>query len=188
MFCSICGAGIADDAQFCSACGKPVGPAKGNGQPANDSVPEEAANAKEPEGREVQRVQANTLGEKLSDKLASTIAGKNIETIRISLEDMVGMIREHYITGALDDKEKKEILKAALGGSAFSAYGSELKSKDGAFGLSSYNAGHMGGKMRIMHPGESSHVQINEYSTGRIYRYYAFTLGKIKKALKAELR
>ena len=179
MFCTNCGAKINNGAKFCGQCGQPL---------MKDSMQETVAifedNTKMME-QTPEQIKKNTLGDRITDKIASAISGGNVETIRISLEDMVELIQKHFLSSAITDRVRKDVLKAATGGSVLSPYSTPMSSVDSKYVLSSYSASHGGGRLDLLHPTDSSYIQIMDNINGKAYRYYAFTLGKAKKAIKA---
>ena len=126
MFCVACGAQLPDDAVFCVKCGKKMPGAGIEGmQPAsqdaaNTASAASAANtanavnvqnaAEEPEGK--MSVQKKKLGDGAMDKVRSMLnGGQKIETVRISMEDMLDLLNKHFIMPASTEKEYKGILK-----------------------------------------------------------------------------
>ena len=168
MFCVNCGAKIADGAKFCNNCGSPV----------SDVANEESIDTTKEDNSAPGAVKKNTLEDKIFDKLTG------LDTTRVSMEDMISLLKTAFLCTA-SEAELKKIEKAA-GGGLFGHGG--IESADGRYKIITYNAMSVGGKMDILHPGDSSWFILDDYKEGKRYQFNAFTLGKFKKAVKEAIK
>lgn len=175
MYCSKCGTELPEGGKYCPKCGTEV---HTNLKTKINNV----KTAKQISQEESSRIKKNTLDDKVTDFIASKIAGEKIETIRISMEDMVELLKEHFIAPASTDSEYKEIQKAVNG----SGWGGVkiMSSKDGNYELRVSIVMQLGGRMDILHPGDSNWCRVYDNTSGKIYQYSSFTWGKFKKAVE----
>lgn len=198
MFCDQCGAPLDEEAKFCPNCGAKVPSAVS----AAETVPvsEEPASAKTATeeqgnraesagetletvaGTEPKSIKKRNLDDRFMDAINSKLTGKQSETIRISLEDMIDLIKEHFISEASTPEEYKKIIKTAggshLGGTA------SLTTKDGHYEMRVNIAMQLGSTASLLHAKDSNWVKIFDYETGKNYHYGSLTWGKFKKAVK----
>ncbi len=187
MFCPKCGAQMADDDMFCMKCGAKVSGRESNVESVQTDVSTDAsADASADAGtyEDPKSVKEKKLGDGAIDAAASKLAGGKIETIRVSMEDMLEILNKHYIIPASTDKEYKEIQKT-VNGAAIGV--SHMRSKDNNYEMRVSIAMQIGGNMNILHPGDSNWIRVEEIPTGKIFQYSAFTWGKFKKAVKGEI-
>lgn len=189
MFCPKCGAQMADDDMFCMKCG-----AKTTGRGSNSETEQADVSTDTAIGADVstdtatyeepKAVKKKKFGDGAIDAVASKLAGEKIETVRVSMEDMLEILNKHYIIPASTDKEYKEIQKT-VNGAALGV--SHMKSKDNNYEMRVSVVMQLGGKMDLLHPGDSNWIRVQEIPTGKIYQYSSFTWGKFKKAVKEEI-
>ena len=187
MFCPKCGAQMADDDMFCMKCGAGISVRESDaGSVYMDTGVEGNTGAGTDEGtyEEPKSVQKKKLGDGAIDALSSKLAGGKIETVRVSMEDMLEILNKHYIIPASTDKEYKEIQKT-VNGAAIGV--SHMRSKDNNYEMRVKIAMQLGGNMDVLHPGDSNWIRVEEIPTGKIYQYSSFTWGKFKKAVKEEI-
>lgn len=171
MYCSICGKELPENTNFCTNCGTVV-----TANQKTDHITAEQALSITPT-----QVKKNTWDDKISDKIVGKIVGKKVETIRISMEDILELLKKHFIIPASTDKDYQEIQKTVNGGLIGVK---SLVSKDGAYTLSVSVAMQLCGRINLLHPSDSNWICFTELSTGKVYQYSAFTWGKFKKAVK----
>ena len=175
MYCSTCGKELLENTNFCTNCGTMA-----TANQSTDNI-SSSDNAEQVPIIAPTQIKKNTWDDKISDKIISKITGKKVETIRISMEDMLELLKKHFIVPASTDKDYQEIQKTINGGLMGSK---SLKSKDGTYVLSVSVAMQLCGHIDILHPSDSNLIYFIDTSTGKVYQYSSFTWGKFKKAVK----
>lgn len=175
MYCSTCGKELPENTNSCTNCGAVATVDQMTDKISSSDTVEQARNIAPTQAKK------NTWDDKISDKIVSKITGKNVETIRISMEDMLELLKKHFIIPASTEKDYQDIQKTVNGGLMGTK---SLTSKDGAYALSVSVAMQLGGRMNLLHPSDSNWICFIDISTGKVYQYSAFTWGKFKKAVK----
>lgn len=174
MFCTKCGNELREGAVFCEKCGNKVG------------IDTEPVNSTASDDFEPMEIQGRRTGDKVTDKIASSLCGQNIRTMRISMDDMLKLVKIHFIDKAETIEEKKKIVTACGGGSFLFGFGYHIVSKDGNYRIWSLNAPTRArSRINLLHPSDSSYVYLKDDIKGIAYAYFAFSIGKFKKAVKA---
>lgn len=175
MFCVQCGMELPNGAKFCVQCGTKV---ESNVEVVDKKVDLETATQvtnSEPVGMK------KKMGDGLLDTISSKLAGKKIETIRVSMEEMLELLKKHYISKATTDAEYKEIQKT-VNGAAMGV--KSLTSKDGNYKIVVQIVMQLRGTIDVLHPGDSNWIRLWDNTTGKVYQYSSLTWGKFKKAVK----
>lgn len=170
MFCEKCGAEISKNAKFCTNCGIKVN------QTANQETGIPDIHMAKPNYKK------RKWGDGIIDAIDSKISGRKMETIRISMEDMLELLKTQFIIPASTDAEYKEIQKAVNG--KIMGGISSLVSKDGRYEIAVSIAMQLAGRIDIFHPGDSNWIRVRDTEAGKVYQYSSFTWRKFKKAVK----
>lgn len=172
MYCSKCGTELSSDAKFCEKCGA----ALTTNEASVGTQPIENSSNHTPTA-----IRKNSIGDNVGDKLLSKISKQNIKTIRISMEDMVELLKEHFIIPASTDKEYQKIQKTVNGG----LIGIKtLTSKDENYYISVSVAFQLCGRLNLLHLSDSNWIILKNVNTGECFQYSALFWGKFKKAVK----
>ena len=117
---------------------------------------------------------------KFSDKVLNKISGRNIETIPMTLEQMVALLNKLYISQASTQTEYDEIIKT-LKGSLWRD--KTLLSKDGKFEINC-STGNAGGIFNWNHKND---IWIHEKETDKFYEYHAHSFKKLRKMVQERI-
>ena len=125
MFCTKCGNEIREGALFCEKCGNKL----------RNDVEQPASNVSDPDPSDFEpaEIQGRRAGDKITDKIASSLSGEKVQTKRISMDDMLKLVKMHFIDKAESAEEKKKIVAACSGGSYLFGVGYNFCSKDGYY-------------------------------------------------------
>ncbi|MCD8148270.1 MAG: zinc ribbon domain-containing protein [Clostridiales bacterium] len=193
MFCSNCGKELLDGAKFCMNCGAKVVAATTSAEEidAEENMEEVAVEEQlekivsdEPEDiLDTMTVKKKKWGDKATDKIASKINKGETETIRVELEDILKLVKEHFIDNVSDKKELKKLKKGLCSGSAMTGRYTQ-ESVDGRYKLSVKTIAHVGSSVNVLHPGDSNTCTVLDCETLRAYKYGSLSWGKFKKGVK----
>ncbi|MDD6216204.1 MAG: zinc ribbon domain-containing protein [Roseburia sp.] len=173
MYCSKCGNELPVGAVFCEKCGTAVST---NNKMENENEENFTAGIKP--------IKKNTISDNIEDKILSKITKQNIKTVRVSMEDMLRLLDEHFIKPSSTNKEYKKIQKTINGG----MFGTKtLVSKDENYRITVSVVFRLGGRINLLHPSDSNWIIFKNQTTGECYQYSAFFWGKFKKNVKKEL-
>ena len=114
-------------------------------------------------------------------RILNKFTGRNMETIYISLDEMVNLIDKYYITEAVSEEEYKAIWKTVTGGWTRVK---NLWSKDGKYEMhvSRYNM------VSIFNMKDYNWIWIHEIETDKFFEYRALFYGKFKKKVKEKIK
>ncbi len=114
---------------------------------------------------------------KFSDKVINKITGKNIETVPMTLEQMVELLDKLYISQASTQVEYENIMKTVKG----SIWGDKtLLSKDGRYEIYCDTAR----AVSILNWNHKNIIWIHEIETDKYYEYYARSFKKLRKKIQ----
>ncbi|MCD8196526.1 MAG: hypothetical protein LUE24_05090 [Lachnospiraceae bacterium] len=114
------------------------------------------------------------LMDKATDKIASTISGKEVETIQVGYEEIIELTKK--VVGEAKPEELEEIEKVVEGRvlKTFKLY--ELK--NGKYRISTHYSATLGSN------GLSNKIIVFDVEQGKNYQYKTLSAGKYKKAAK----
>lgn len=119
------------------------------------------------------------MGKTVTDRILNRVTGRNMETIYVSLEEIVKMLDKHFIRPATK-AEYPAILKAVKGSWLTRRV---LESKDGNYELQVYTHKHAG----IFNMKDRNYMWIWDKGADKYYEYRACFWGKLKKAVREKL-
>lgn len=113
----------------------------------------------------------------IRDKILNKITGRNMETVPMTLEQMVELLKKVYISQAETDEDYEVILKT-IKGSIFTT--KRLESKDGKHEI--VCATHR--KAGVFNLKDTNWIWIYDKETDKFYEYRALFWGKFKKSVR----
>lgn len=119
------------------------------------------------------------MAKKLGDKILNKITGRKMETIDVSLDEIVEMLDKYFIQPA-PKEEHKIILKTIKG--SWLTY-KTLESKDENYELSVFTHRHTG----LFNLKDHNYMWIWDKSADKYYEYRAYFWGKLKKSVREKL-
>lgn len=117
------------------------------------------------------------MGKSISDKIASKISGRDIETVYITLEEMVEMVEQHFIQPATTQEEYDAIWRTVKGSWFLDR---KMLSKDERYEMRVCTHRSVG----IFNLKDHNYLWIHDTSTDKYYEYRSFFYGKFKKAIR----
>ncbi len=113
----------------------------------------------------------------IRDKIVNTITGRNVETVPMELEQIVELLKKHYISQANTDEEYSEIMKTVKGGIFLDK---KLASKDGKYSITCMT----GQRVSIFNLKRHNVIWIHDLETDKFYEYCAWSFKKLRNAVK----
>lgn len=113
----------------------------------------------------------------LMDKVVNSLTGRNIETVPMTLEQIMELIKKHYISQATTDDEYNNILKILKGSWLKDT---KLTSKDGRYEIYCSTGRRVG----IFNLKQHNLMWIHDTETDKYYQYNAWSFKKYRRAVK----
>lgn len=113
----------------------------------------------------------------MTDKIVNKLTGRNIETVSMSLEQIVELLKKNYISQATSDEEYSTIMKTIKGGLLFDK---KLTSKDNRYILTCMTRQ----RVSIFNLKRHNIVWIHDLESDKFYEYCAWSFKKLRKAVK----
>ncbi len=120
------------------------------------------------------------MGKTISDRILNKMTGRNMETVYISLEEMLRMLEEHYIQPASSHEQYQEIYKTVKGSWLFAK---TLQSEDGNYEL--YVRRYV--RVGIFNLKDHNYMWIHDKNADKYFEYRALFWGKVKKSIRSRL-
>lgn len=116
----------------------------------------------------------------LSDKLVNKITGKKIETITVTLEQMISLIETNFIMQATNNNDYDSILKVVKGGIFLNK---KLESKNQQYELFCST----GNRTSIFNMSNRNYIWVYDKSKNCFYEYRAWSFKKLKAEVKKSI-
>lgn len=113
----------------------------------------------------------------LRDRIVNALTGRNMETVPMTLEQIVELLKKAYISKAETDEDYDMILKTVKG----ALFGEKtLISKDGKYEISCVTGRRVG----IFNLKDHNRIWIQDIEADKYYEYSAYSFRKFKKAVR----
>ena len=119
------------------------------------------------------------MGKTIGDKIMNKLTGRNMQTVFISLDEMINMLDKYFIQPSL--KEEYPMIWNTIKGSWLTY--KKLETKDGKYELSVFTHKHTG----PFNMKDHNYMWIWDKEADKYYEYIAFFWGKLKKAVREKL-
>lgn len=113
----------------------------------------------------------------LRDKFVNSLTGRNVETVAVTLEQIVELLKKAYISQVNIDEEYNAIIKTIKGG-VFKD--KELTSKDGKYEIRCST----GRRASLFNLKNRNLLWIYDKEADKFYEYRAYSFRKLRKQVK----
>lgn len=110
-----------------------------------------------------------------SDKIINKLSGRNIETVPVTLEQIIELLNKVFIVPSSTDEDYNAIMKTVKGSIFLSR---NLTSKDGRYEL--HRATATGGILLSL---RRNTIWIHDTETDKFFEYKAYSFKKLKKSV-----
>ncbi len=115
-----------------------------------------------------------------SDKILNKITGRNVETVPMTRDQFIELLKKVYISKADTDEEYNMIMKTVKGGIFKDK---KMESKDGRYEIQCSTGRAVG----IFNMKNHNLIWIHDREKDKYYEYCAWSFRKLKKAVRKEI-